>query len=496
MEKELIRELDRTYLVVANGNIDEDEYVIRMAMKGRLPGILPLTVTSRNGMKSLRADVTACTSIASRFKSIELTGSDMRKILASIRDTAQKMPGLLMSASDLYLDPECVFLGPGGDDIRLCYIPHVSDTEPDSVRLLSEFLLKKLDHSDQAAASLAYSLYDKVSAPSCVLNEVLSDLLHGICPDSVEKDNSSYVKKLPPPGCRHQAAENIPYGKARGSGNTSRYSGSGDFHEYAGPANSSRRTGSGKSSRRAGSGNSSRRAGSAGSSRHTGAGRIAGNIPVRQLIPAIIILSCACTAIIIFGMDLTQILGMGFLCAALIWMIHASLEKRANEMRNDWFDDDDDLESDDQFYQSLRNELYSEDLYKEKQPDERTQLLKKKNCPVLVSLQKDLCPDIDLDRDHMILGKSSSQSNIVLPGDTISRRHVRIERRMDGYYATDMFSTNGTFLDGRRLESGQAAALMDGAELTVASLHFRVMIPPAGSHDNATCPSSEQGCAV
>lgn len=487
MEKELIRELDHTYLVVANGNIDEDEYVIRMAMKGRLPGILPLTVTSRNGMKSLRADVTACTSIASRFKSIELTGSDMRKILASIRDTAQKMPGLLMSASDLYLDPECVFLGPGGDDIRLCYIPHVSDTEPDSVRLLSEFLLKKLDHSDQAAASLAYSLYDKVSAPSCVLNEVLSDLLHGICPDSVEKDNSSYVKKLPPPGCRHQAAENIPYGKARGSGNTSRYSGSGDFHEYAGPGNPSRR---------AGSGNSSRRAGSAGSSRHTGAGRIAGNIPVRQLIPAIIILSCACTAIIIFGMDLTQIMGMGFLCAALIWMIHASLEKRANEMRNDWFDDDDDLESDDQFYQSLRNELYSEDLYKEKQPDERTQLLKKKHCPVLVSLQKDLCPDIDLDRDHMILGKSSSQSNIVLPGDTISRRHVRIERRMDGYYATDMFSTNGTFLDGRRLESGQAAALMDGAELTVASLHFRVMIPPAGSHDNATCPSSEQGCAV
>ena len=149
-------------------------------------------------------------------------------------------------------------------------------------------------------------------------------------------------------------------------------------------------------------------------------------------------------------------------------------------MRNDWFDDDDELEADDQFYQSLRNELYSEDIYKEQQPVERTQLLKRSQGPVLVSLRKDLCPDIELNRDHIILGKNRSQSDVILPGDTISRRHVRIERRTDGYYVTDMFSTNGTFLDGHRLESGQAVALADGAELTVASLHFRVTIPHSG----------------
>ena len=82
------------------------------------------------------------------------------------------------------------------------------------------------------------------------------------------------------------------------------------------------------------------------------------------------------------------------------------------------------------------------------------------------------------------MGKKPSQADIVLPGDTVSRKHARIERRMDGYYVTDLFSTNGTFLDGHRLESGQAVALKDGAQLTFASLSYRAVIQDS-AHDES-----------
>jgi hypothetical protein len=209
----------------------------------------------------------------------------------------------------------------------------------------------------------------------------------------------------------------------------------------------------------------------------------------RFLLPSMIILSAACAAIFFFQMDPTQILGMGFLCAALIWIIRSSLEKRSGEKKNIWFDDDPDAQSDDQFYQALRKELYDdsspksysgspdqERFSRENTPEDRTTLLRS-TCPVLVSLQKDRSPDLPLDRDHLILGKSRSLCDIILPGDTISRKHARIEHRTDGYYVTDLFSTNGTFLDGHRLESGQAVMLKDSAQLTIASLHFRVSIP-------------------
>ena len=543
MEKEYRKELDRVYLVLAEGQIDEEEYVLQMAMRGRLPGILPLSVFAKDGKKSLRADVTACTSITSRFSLVALTGSDVRKVLSSVRDTASKMPSLLMSVRDLYLDPECIFLGPGGDEVLLCYVPHISDTEPDSVRLLSEFLLKKLDHSDQVAMQLAYPLYDQISADSYDLFEVLSKLLPDTRSSTGKMAGVSGSRDGVPSYGRESSRGSNPYvqadhasaygydtagtsgtydnvsGKALYDGTSKRpasdggpvYGAGSDYDEFSGttvrklpPPGRKRKGGRDRSGHRRSqksSGNSKRR--NASSGRRTAQGR--SGLSLRALLPAAIILPAAVLLIVVFQMDMTQVLGMGFLCVSLIWIIHSSLEKRSNEARNIWFDAEEDMESDDRFYQSLRNELYAEDpqfsghaqkawsdsgqAWQKPQPvqrdtagessgspqtdtSEKTRFLRHQT-PALISLDQHRCQDIHLDQDHLILGKSRSQADVVLPGDTVSRKHARIERRMDGYYVTDLFSTNGTFLDGHRLESGQAAALKNGAQLTIASLPYR-----------------------
>ncbi len=488
MEMEYVRELDRVYLVPGELEIDEDEYVLQMALRGRLPGVLPLTVFGKDGKKSLRADVTACASISSRFQHTPLSGSDLRKILSAVRDTAAKMPALLMSVRDLYLDPDCIFLSAGGDEVLLCYIPHISSREADSVRLLSEFLLKKTDHTDQQAAALAYSLYNQVFAESYDLSDILSKLFSGAESPAAGSGTYSAESQRFSPGHNSTSATSgsgsYSASSARGpaGGTGSEYSpGRFDYEDASSspvrklpPPN--RRKGA-KSGRRAGI-QSGRKKAYRADARRSGQSRKA-SVSKKTLIVAAVILSAACTAAVVFRMDLTQICGMGFLCASLIWIIHSSMEKHSNEMRNYWFDEEED-QSDDRFYQSLRKELYAEDAMNV--PDERTHFLHAQGpSPTLVSLQKDRSPDITLEQDLLILGKSRSQADIILPGDTISRKHARIERRIDGYYVTDLFSTNGTFLDGHRLESGQAVALKDGAQLTFATLGYRVMIPAAGA---------------
>lgn len=519
MEKEYVKELDRAYLVLESARIDEDEYVLQMALRGRLPGILPLSVAGKDGKKSLRADVTACTSISSRFKSVELTGSDLRKILSAIRDTSRRMPGLLMSVQDLYLDPECIFLGPGGDEVLVCYVPHISDKEPDSIRLLSEFLLKKTDHSDQAAADLAYSLYDLVSSNSYVLSDVLQDLLKKFGPEggyntgqSSNRDSChggvQSVRQDPVRDSRDSPNDSglsqQPRSFAPGWSSSSNYKSEFDEFSHSNvkklPPPTGKRASGSRHSRKTSGSIHTKKSERSGTAIGKGSRRQRQGASWKRLLPAGVILTAAGILIAVFRMDLTQIGGMGFLCGALIWMVHSSLEKHANEGKNVWFDDD--MESDDQFYQSLRKELYavedetpqgndesrerystrdrydSPQAFSSRDNMERTRLLRHPSqTPALISLKKDLCPDIILDRDYLILGKSRKQADIVLPGDTISRKHARIERRMDGYYVTDLFSTNGTFLDGHRLESGQAVAMKDGAQLTIASLPYRIRIP-------------------
>ena len=550
MEKEYVRELDHTYLIPCDVQVNEDEYLLQMALRGKLPGTLPLSIAGKDGRKSLRADVTACTSIASRYKTVELTGSDLRKILSTIRDISRKMPGLLMTAQDLLLDPEWIFLGPGGDEVLLCYLPHISETEPDSIRILSEFILKRVDHSDQAAVRLAYDLFDQVSAPSYLLTDLLTRLLAGNSEDVLNAfgagtgripdsgagmgripDSGAGMGRIPDSGAGIGRIADSGAGMGRIADSGAGMGRVGDPYALLRRKGDSSAAGSPPVNARAGGrrrddayADQSARAMHGGGDENYAAGsdfaEFSGSnvrkLPppgkkksrTRFLLPAMIILSAACAAIFFFQMDPTQILGMGFLCAALIWIIRSSLEKRSGEKKNIWFDDDPDAQSDDQFYQSLRNEVYAQqDTYTQdtssvrqaayaqdpssarqaayaqgdsftadRVPEERTRLLHKAR-PVLVSLQKEQCPDIYLDQDHLILGKSRSLCDILLPGDTVSRKHARIERRTDGYYVTDLFSTNGTFLDGHRLESGQAVILNDGAQLTIASLHYRVSIP-------------------
>ncbi len=569
MEKEYIKELDHTYLVLGDGPIDEDEYNFQMVLRGRLPGVLPLSIAMKDGKQSLRADVTACTNIASRFKNMDLTGHDLRQILSAIRDTALRMPKLLMSAQDLYLDPECIFLGAGADQILLCYVPHLSESEPHSVRTLAEFFLKKIDHADSSAASLAYELFDQVSSDSYILGNILQDLLKGQNQFNTSRSGSQ-------PGTPHAPGSQTPGAANFHAQAGPQASGSAGFHAQAGgpqaPGSGAFRTQAGgpqapgSASFRAQAGGpqvfkardteyedfprgnarkvspSTSRSSRAHSRRHpsssTGKGRSASSRTrkqsprakarrrrkkslLRRLLPAIVILTCAGAVILYFRMDLTQIAGMGFLCSALIWMIHNSMEKHENERRNIWFDDDDCV-SDDRFYQSLRQELYAHeeegspssspggsefDSYRydssetlssgfdnrdpgkyaesydsRDETDGRTRMLRR-DYPSLVSLQKDRCPDIALSREHLILGKSKAKADVILPDNTVSRKHARIERRMDGYYVTDLFSTNGTFIDGHRIESGQAVLLSDGVQLTISSLHYRVTIPQSRADD-------------
>ncbi|MGH7836935.1 MAG: FHA domain-containing protein [Candidatus Binataceae bacterium] len=78
--------------------------------------------------------------------------------------------------------------------------------------------------------------------------------------------------------------------------------------------------------------------------------------------------------------------------------------------------------------------------------------------------------EFHLDRDRVSLG-SAPDNDFVVVGQTVSRHHATLERR-DGVYAVaDAGSTNGTFLNGRRV--GAATAVSDGDELRVGAVRYR-----------------------
>jgi hypothetical protein len=72
--------------------------------------------------------------------------------------------------------------------------------------------------------------------------------------------------------------------------------------------------------------------------------------------------------------------------------------------------------------------------------------------------------------DEVTVGRSRD-ATLRLASPAVSRHHARFERRGGGWHVTDLASTNGTFVDGVRVERAPVAA---GAEVRLGDAVLRV----------------------
>lgn len=79
---------------------------------------------------------------------------------------------------------------------------------------------------------------------------------------------------------------------------------------------------------------------------------------------------------------------------------------------------------------------------------------------------------------EMLVAGRAAESNIVLPDERASRRQFMLRRLPAGWAVRDLDSTNGTYVNGRRLRPGEEQVLTPGDRLTIGDLSFTVQVAP------------------
>jgi hypothetical protein len=69
----------------------------------------------------------------------------------------------------------------------------------------------------------------------------------------------------------------------------------------------------------------------------------------------------------------------------------------------------------------------------------------------------------------VVLGRSEKQADIVIPDDSVSKRHCLFEVKAGGVAVIDCGSTNGTKVDGRALRPGEPCPLRGGETLEIGN---------------------------
>lgn len=77
----------------------------------------------------------------------------------------------------------------------------------------------------------------------------------------------------------------------------------------------------------------------------------------------------------------------------------------------------------------------------------------------------------------MTVGRVADKADIVLPIATVSGTHARLEKKVGSLLVTDLDSTNGTYINERRLNPGFPVPIDPGSLLIFGDIHlamFRV----------------------
>lgn len=90
-----------------------------------------------------------------------------------------------------------------------------------------------------------------------------------------------------------------------------------------------------------------------------------------------------------------------------------------------------------------------------------------------VLCSKGATPDIEINKDEFVIGKSHQRVDGVVRGsDLVSRVHCKAVIRNSECSIVDLNSLNGTFINGNKLTPGAEYRITDGAVLSVADVQF------------------------
>ena len=174
---------------------DTKSFRIRMLHENIIPGLLNTQVQYVDDIPSYQYDITGMQSLQIMLDTTPLTYTVLCKIFLSIYNTMLSIENYLLLHDHILLSPEYVYLTADFSDIRLCYCPMKTDSIYESIRSFFDYLLKRVEHSDEKCVYLAYSMHRCCCDSDFNLEKLYTQLAS--VPEHTE--NSSYSNTTTPP---------------------------------------------------------------------------------------------------------------------------------------------------------------------------------------------------------------------------------------------------------------------------------------------------------
>lgn len=161
------RSMDNSYMVIGGTDISTEEtYQSRMLAENRIPGLLPCKIQKLNGDKLFYYEITGCQSLQNLFEKRKFGRQELEDLFISVLRMMECLDEYLMNRDFLLLQPSCIFQNNENNTYSFVWIPVRQGKMELEFRQLTEYILPKIDHTDQEAVTLGYRVYKESVEPN------------------------------------------------------------------------------------------------------------------------------------------------------------------------------------------------------------------------------------------------------------------------------------------------------------------------------------------
>lgn len=173
IKPEYKRELSHSYLILDDIPKEKmDNYQYRMILKNRIPGLLCSSERYINGKVCLYYDISSRQSLDQLYEAGKMSFTEILGIVEELARVLEGMSGFLLEEQNLLLDPRYMYLDLDTEQLCLLYYPFAEMENPiGSIYMpVAEFFLEHVDHKEEMAVSAAYQFYKMSKAESFALD--------------------------------------------------------------------------------------------------------------------------------------------------------------------------------------------------------------------------------------------------------------------------------------------------------------------------------------
>ncbi|MCI9359888.1 MAG: FHA domain-containing protein [Hungatella sp.] len=438
------REMKNNYLMIEAEELEDQRFEAKMLVGNTIDGLLKFRIRKTDNNCQFCYEITSKQPLKRLLETRTIGARQLRTLLMGIAQTLTRMEEYLLSEEQIILDPDFIYVDPEDYVPGLCLMPGKRGDFPQEFSSLLQGLLEKVDHQDKEAVILIYGLYRESLKENYGLDNLLQWLMREKCSDM---DNNNRDEKTEIIEKKEQISEI-----------------------------------------------SEKQVQSVDDRIQLNLYREKVRIPFKEIFLCVMFMPC-------IGIGLWLIRGpkavFRFLTEGLVFVIVGGLISMTGVLffiwrwkRMVWHNSQSEelieagTELSSKFTEDDRNNswqmVFSEEakeggsVVEEKEEESHTVLLWSKEPETVRRLVSEdgKSESISIAYFPFLIGKQENLTDYTLCRDTVSRIHVRIDQKEENYLLTDLNSTNGTSVNGRKLENNETVNLKIGDQIGIADLYF------------------------